>query len=104
LLMEDENLKISPKSPNEPALVKALTLFDTILNYYEQNLINDEALSYIAAEVLDFYNHPGVRNYIRDTHKKYKYDEKGYRPDIRFYYGLEKLGKICSKKFLMNKT
>ncbi len=33
LLMEDKNLKIPLKSPNEPALIKALALFDRILNY-----------------------------------------------------------------------
>jgi hypothetical protein len=102
LLMEDENLKISPKSPNEPALVKALTLFDTILNYYEQNLINDEALSYIAAEVLDFYKHPGVQDYIENIHQRYK--KKGYKQDIWPYSGLKELEKLCSKKFFIKKS
>jgi hypothetical protein len=103
-LMKDKNLKIPLESLNEhePALIKALTLFDRILNYYEQNLINKETLSYIAAEILDFYNHPGVRDYIKDSHKKYEYDKKGYKEDIRFYSGLEGLGEICSsKKYLM---
>lgn len=101
LLMEDKNLKIPLKSPNEPALIKALTLFDRILNYYEQNLINKETLGYIAAEILDFYNHPGVIEYIKNIHKKYEYDKKGYKKDIRFYSGLKGLGDICSKKYLM---
>jgi hypothetical protein len=101
LLMEDKNLKIPLKSPNEAALIKALTLFDRILNYYEQNLIYKETLSYIAAEILDFYNHPGVIDYINDIHKKYEYDKKGYKEDIRFYSGLEGLGEICSKKYLI---
>jgi hypothetical protein len=101
LLIEDKNLKIPPKSQNEPALIKALTLFDRIINYYEQNLINKETLSYIAAEILDFYNHRGVIDYINDIHKKYEYDRKGYEKDIRFYSGLLELGKICSEEYLM---
>ena len=104
LIIEDEKLKIPVKSPNEPALIKALTLFDRILNYYEQNLINKETLSYIAAEILDFYNHPGVIGYINDIHKKYEYDKKGYKEDIRFYSGLLELGKICSEKYLLKET
>jgi len=101
LLMEDDNLKIPLKSPHEPALIKALTLFDRILNYYEQNLINKETLSYIAAEILDFSKHPGVIEYINDIHKKYGYDKKRYKEDIRFYSGLKELEKICTKKYLM---
>ena len=102
LLMEDKNLKIPLKSPNEAALIKALTLFDRILNYYEQNLINKETLSYIAAEILDFYNHPGVIDYINDIRIAYEYDKKGYKEEIRFY-ALKELGRICSKKFLMKR-
>jgi hypothetical protein len=58
-------------------------------------------LSYIAAEILDFYNHRGVIDYINDIHKKYEYDRKGYEKDIRFYSGLLELGKICSEEYLM---
>jgi hypothetical protein len=104
LLTEDKDLKIPFKSPHEPALIKALTLFDTILNYYEQNLINDETLSYIAAEILDFSNLSGVKDYVKDIHKKYKYEEKKYIRDIWPYSGLDELGKICSKKFSMKKS
>lgn len=100
LLVGDKNLRIPLNSPNEKALTKALTLFDRILNYYEQNLINNETLSYIAAEILDFYNHSGVKDYIKDSDKKYEYDEKGYIEDIRFYSGLRGLGEICKEKFL----
>ena len=99
LLMEDKNLKIPLKSSNEQALIKALTSFDRILNYYEQNIINTETLSYIAAEILDFYNHPGVIDYINDIRIFYEYDKEGYKEEIKFY-ALKELGDICSKKFL----
>lgn len=100
LLLADRTLQVPPDSQNEPALIKALTLFDRILNYYEQNLINKETLSYVAAEILDFYNHQGVIDYIHAIHKKYEYDKKGYKEDIRFYSGLLELGKLCSRRYL----
>ncbi|MGO9375467.1 MAG: hypothetical protein ACLQBD_25725 [Syntrophobacteraceae bacterium] len=106
LLIEDEDLSIplksvkDPDDDNELALIKALTLFDRICNYYEQKIINKESLSYIAAEVLDFYTHKGVIDYIKESHKYYGYDKIGYKYDIRFYSGLGELGKICTEQFI----
>ncbi len=100
---KDGNLKFVPSLPHlkdELALIRALTLFDQILNYYEQDIINNETLSYIAAEILDFYNHRGVIAYIEDIHKKYEYAEKRYIDDIKFYSGLLDLGPKCEKKYL----
>jgi hypothetical protein len=110
LLIANPKLNIEHNSPepesqdNENALINALTLFDKILNYYEQNLINNETLSYIAAEVLDFYQHIGVEQYITNIHNIYEYDNKRYIDDIRFYSGLGELGKICSKQFISPKN
>jgi len=100
LLVEDPELKIPINSPEEPALIKALTLFDRICNYYEQEIINNDSLSYIAAEILDFYNHKGVSDYIEESYKYYEYDKKGYKDPIRFYSGLKDLGQTCSKQFI----
>src|SRR5271169_6620593 len=50
LLMKDKDFKIT--SEYELALDRALTLFDRIDNYYKQNLIDNETLSSIAAEIL----------------------------------------------------
>lgn len=106
LLIEDKDLNIPLKSVKEPdddnelALIKALTLFDRICNYYEQKIINKKSLSYISAEILDFYTHKGVMDYIKESHKYYGYDKKGYEYDIRFYSGLGELGKICREQFI----
>jgi hypothetical protein len=100
LLIEDAELTIPLNSVHEPALVKALTLFDRIYNYYEFKIINKKALSYIAAEILDFYNHNGVIEYIDNIHKHSQYENKGYIEDIRFYSGLQAIGEICTKKFI----
>jgi hypothetical protein len=101
-LVKEPELKIplNSNSQNERALIKALTLFDRICNYYEQEIINDATLSYIAAEILDFYNHKGVSDYIEESHKDYEYDKKGYIDNIRFYSGLKVLGQRCSEQFM----
>lgn len=71
LLLENDKLTIIPKSDNAYLLEKLLTSFDKVCNYYEQKIINEKSLSYIACEILDLYNHPSVREYIDNLHKKY---------------------------------
>jgi len=60
-------------------------------------------LSSIAAEILPFYCHPAVKEYIDNIHSEYKYKERGYKKKIRFYSGLESLGKICEEKYIIKK-
>ncbi len=71
LLLENDKLKSIPKSENAYLLEKLLTSFDKVCNYYEQKIINEESLSYIACEILDLYNHPSVMEYINNLHEKY---------------------------------
>jgi len=97
LLMEKKELKIPLNSKHAITLSKALGEFDRILNYYEQKLIKENDLKSIAAEILDFYGHAGVQKYIKDVYAKYEYDKRGFIEDIRFYSGLNDLGKICQK-------
>jgi hypothetical protein len=99
-LIEDESLEIEQNSDREPALLEALTLFDKICNYYEFKIIDDKALSYIAAEILDFYRHNGVKKYISWSNEKHRYIQNRYKEDIWFYSGLNELGKICEEKFV----
>jgi len=52
-LLENDTLEIAPNSNNEYQLDRALTLFDEVCNYYEQGVIDNRSLSYIACEILD---------------------------------------------------
>jgi hypothetical protein len=101
LLLENDNLKIIPKSENAYLLEKLLTSFDKVYNYYEQEIINEKSLSYIACEILDLYNHPSVKEYIENLNKKYI--NKKYSKDIIPYSGFLWLGKHLSDKYINRK-
>ena len=81
--------KIKTNSPDESALCKVLAIFDNIYNYYEQGIINDEILSYIACEIIDFYDSALVSKYIEVVHNDCL--EKNFKEDIWPYTGLNEL-------------
>lgn len=99
LFLANDTLKINPNSnsKNEMQLNKILTLFDKVHNYYEQGIIDDKALSYIACKILNFYNHPCVIGYINKLNEEC--EKAGYSKDIRPFSGFTKLGRKLSKKY-----
>jgi hypothetical protein len=95
-VLENEDLEIT--DDNEGTLIKVLTLFDRICNYYEQKIINDKALEYIACELLDFYQHKNIRKYVDKIQNEYL--KKGYSNKIIFYSGFIDLGLLLSKSYI----
>ena len=63
--------KVTITDDNEGTLIKVLTLFDRICNYYEQKIINDKALEYIACELLDFYQALKILENMLTTQNEY---------------------------------
>jgi hypothetical protein len=97
-LLQNPSLEIAENSREQYLSDKTLTLFDEVCNSYEQRIINDDSLSYIACEILDFYTHPSVNAYLKETEDDYT--KKKYLLEIRPYSGFSWLGEYLSGKYL----
>jgi hypothetical protein len=98
LLDKDDTTLIVENSWEDKELDKVLTMFEKVYEYYEQGIIDDRTLSYIAYEVLTFYDHPCVIKYVAGT--EVDCDTSGWSKEIRPYYGFTKLGQLFTKRYV----
>ncbi len=98
LLDRDDTTTIVENSWEDKELDKVLTMFEKVYDYYEQGIINDKTLSYMAYEVLTFYEHPSVIKYVHAT--EIDCDTSGWSKQIRPYYGFTKLGELFTKRYV----
>jgi len=98
LLDKNDTMSIVDNSWEDKELDKVLTMFEKVYEYYEQGIINYRTLSYMAYEVLSFYEYPCVKKYV--ARSEADCDTWGWSKEIRPYDGFTKLGQLFTKRYV----